>query len=116
VWNREKRKHLFFQMMTGKTIGFMNREPEKLEKLYRLEEKKIISLSDQADVDGNLLSLDISRGLEKKNITCVNEYDDTFFPEDFVYITKSMITADAHVDLTLSRIGDMHCSCVGDCL
>ncbi|XP_057857697.2 uncharacterized protein LOC131066847 isoform X2 [Cryptomeria japonica] len=78
--------------------------------------KKTASLSENEDVDGNLLSWDISRGLEKKKISCVNEYDDTFFPDDFVYITKCLITADAHVDLTLSRIGDMHCSCSGNCL
>lgn len=69
-----------------------------------------------SDGDGLIVSLDISRGREKKKITCVNEHDDTCFPDNFLYITSSVITNGAHVDQSLSRIGDMHCSCSGDCL
>lgn len=69
-----------------------------------------------ADGDGIILSLDISRGREKRRIMCVNEYDDTCFPDNFLYITNSVITDAAHVDQSLSRIGDMHCSCSGNCL
>lgn len=69
-----------------------------------------------ADGDGFILSLDISRGREKRRIMCVNEYDGTCLPDNFLYITSSVITDAAHVDQSLSRIGDMHCSCSGNCL
>lgn len=84
---------------TGQVVDDKNKKPTAL-----------------SDGDGNLVCFDISRGREKRKITCVNEYDDTCFPDNFLYITSSVITDGAHVDQSLSRIGDMHCSCSGNCL
>lgn len=65
---------------------------------------------------GFVVCYDISRGLEKLPISCVNEYNLEVLPEDFLYITNSVIAAAAHVDTSFSRIGDLHCGCSDDCL
>lgn len=65
---------------------------------------------------GFVVSYDISRGLEKLPITCVNEYNTDVLPENFLYVTRSVIRQAAHVDISFSRIGDLHCCCSDDCL
>ncbi|KAH7293826.1 hypothetical protein KP509_28G044400 [Ceratopteris richardii] len=65
---------------------------------------------------GFVVSYDISRGLEKVPISCVNEYNSQVLPENFLYVTRSVIRQAAHVDLSFSRIGDLHCCCSDDCL
>lgn len=100
-----------FQKGTSKTGKIV--EVKKENQIVKDKKEKSAALSDG---EGLIVSFDISRGREKKKITCVNEHDDTCFPDNFLYITSSVITNGAHVDQSLSRIGDMHCSCSGDCL
>ncbi|KAI5076554.1 hypothetical protein GOP47_0008619 [Adiantum capillus-veneris] len=73
-----------------------------------------------ADVPGRtkgfVVSYDISRGLEKLLISCVNECNTDVLPENFLYVKKSVIRQAAHVDISFSRIGDLHCCCADDCL
>lgn len=65
---------------------------------------------------GYAVSSDISRGFETIPITCVNEYNTDVLPENFQYVTRSAIRQAAHVDTSISRIGDLHCCCSDDCL
>jgi DNA polymerase IIIc chi subunit len=64
------------------------------------------------------ISLDLSRGNEAYPIRVVNESNSKSLPPSFFYISKSEVHQDAHVNSSLTRIGDDHCcpSCKDNCL
>jgi len=64
------------------------------------------------------ISLDLSRGNEAYPICVVNESNSKSLPPSFFYISKSEVHQDAHVNSSLTRIGDDHCcpSCKDNCL
>ncbi|KAI3838517.1 hypothetical protein MKX03_014019 [Papaver bracteatum] len=61
---------------------------------------------------------DISKGQENLPISTVNEVSSAPYPPLFYYISKNTIFRSAHVNCSLSRIGDEDCciSCFGDCV
>ncbi|KAH9531597.1 hypothetical protein CY35_19G045800 [Sphagnum magellanicum] len=64
------------------------------------------------------ISLDLSRGNEAYPIRVVNESNSKSLPPSFFYISQSEVHQDAHVNSSLTRIGDDHCcpSCKDNCL
>ncbi|KAI3987590.1 hypothetical protein MKX01_021502 [Papaver californicum] len=61
---------------------------------------------------------DISKGQENLPIPAVNEVSSAPYPPLFYYISKNTIFRSAHVNCSLSRIGDEDCcsNCFGDCV
>ncbi|KVH91009.1 Pre-SET domain-containing protein [Cynara cardunculus var. scolymus] len=60
---------------------------------------------------------DITRGLEKQEISLINEFNDEMLPA-FTYIPKNVNYKTANVNFMLSRVSDGNCfsNCFGDCL
>lgn len=59
---------------------------------------------------------DITRGLEKQEISLINEFNDEMLPA-FTYIPKNVNYKTANVKFMLSCVSDENCSnCFGDCL
>nr|XP_027188964.1 histone-lysine N-methyltransferase SUVR4-like isoform X2 [Cicer arietinum] len=59
---------------------------------------------------------DLTKGNENVQISWVNETTDDF-PPSFNYIPQNLVFQDAHVNISLSRIGTADCcSCVGSCV
>ncbi|KAI3706192.1 hypothetical protein L6452_23767 [Arctium lappa] len=60
---------------------------------------------------------DITRGLEKQEISLINEFNDEMLPA-FTYIPKNVNYKTANVKFMLSRVSDENCcsNCFGDCL
>ncbi|RZC48397.1 hypothetical protein C5167_041345 [Papaver somniferum] len=61
---------------------------------------------------------DISKGQENLPISTVNEVSSAPYPPLFYYISKNTIFRSAHVNCSLSRVGDEDCciGCFGDCV
>ncbi|XAR58671.1 Histone-lysine N-methyltransferase [Bertholletia excelsa] len=59
---------------------------------------------------------DIAKAQERFAISVVNEVNDDY-PPSFYYIPQNVVFQNAHVNVSLSRIGENCCStCLGDCL
>ena len=61
---------------------------------------------------------DISKGEERVNIPIINKSGNGILPPPFHYIPFNITFQNAHVNISLARIGDENCcqDCFGDCL
>ncbi|KAI3949258.1 hypothetical protein MKW92_053555 [Papaver armeniacum] len=87
--------------------------------------QEIFTPDDIRSVDDTLVVIrpshdvnDISKGNENLPISTVNEVSSAPYPPLFYYISKNTIFRSAHVNCSLSRIGDEDCciNCFGDCV
>ncbi|CAO2190227.1 unnamed protein product [Urochloa humidicola] len=61
---------------------------------------------------------DISKGEERVRISVVNEFGSETCPPSFYYISRNIIFQNAHINISIARIGDEDCcaDCSGNCL
>ncbi|KAL6900625.1 hypothetical protein ACP4OV_005301 [Aristida adscensionis] len=61
---------------------------------------------------------DISKGEERVRIPIVNEFGSETCPPSFYYIARNLVFQNAHVNISIARIGDEDCcaDCSGNCL
>lgn len=103
----------------SKAVNNMNQLPhqctavEKIQKVLTVNQQLRSFKTCEVKFTETLLHCDISRGREPIPISCVNSVDDMNFPEDYVYVTANVESANLGIDRAIASI--QRCSCTGNC-